>query len=229
MARIRTIKPEFPEDEKLGACSRDARLLFVLIWTLCDDHGRFRASAVFLRTHLYPYDLDIGPHDVAAWLEELTAKRRVQLYEVDGETYGHVVNWPKHQRVDNAGKPLYPDPPRLAANHGEPDEPAAGPGPRPGPPTTDPREPQSAATAEPVDRDLGMVWQILAKRARAACTEPVRSPARYEAKAARNAEHEHADRARELVDQYPDLTDTQLADVLAGADSILRVLPRRSA
>jgi hypothetical protein len=124
--RIRTIKPELPEDEKLGECSRDARLLFILVWTICDDHGRFRAAPVYLRTRLFPYDMAL-PEDVDKWLGELAGIRRVKTYEVDGERYGQVVNWAKHQRVDNAGKPLYPDPPTAkcgppppAATRGEP-------------------------------------------------------------------------------------------------------------
>jgi hypothetical protein len=126
MARIRSIKPEFPHDEKLGECSRDARLLFVLLWTLCDDHGRFRASPIFLRTSLFPYDLDVTPQVAAGWLDELVAKRRVQLYEHNGESYGVVLNWVKHQRIDNAGKPMYPDPPQLSASLGESRRDSAG-------------------------------------------------------------------------------------------------------
>lgn len=126
MARIRSIKPEFPHDEKLGECSRDARLLFVLLWTLCDDHGRFRAAPTFIRTSLFPYDLDVTPKAATGWLDELAAKRRIQLYEHNGESYGVVLNWVKHQRIDNAGKPMYPDPPQLSANCGELERNAAG-------------------------------------------------------------------------------------------------------
>lgn len=34
MARIRSIKPEFPQSESIGKLSRDARPLFVLLWTI---------------------------------------------------------------------------------------------------------------------------------------------------------------------------------------------------
>jgi hypothetical protein len=158
--RIRTIKPETAEDEKLGEVSRDARLLFILVWTMCDDHGRFRASNVWLRNRLFGYD-NVTPATVGGWLEELVAIGRVRVYEVDGERYGLVVNWARHQRVDNAGKSLYPDPPpnapdpprepahlptpeadngespRDSAGHGEPPlDLDLGPGPGPGPRTT---------------------------------------------------------------------------------------------
>lgn len=36
MARIRTIKPEFPQSETMGRVSRDARLLFIQLWTVAE-------------------------------------------------------------------------------------------------------------------------------------------------------------------------------------------------
>lgn len=132
MTRIRTIKPEFPEDEKLGAVSRDARLMFVTMWSsCCDDHGRFRAHPTYLRSTLFPYDEDASMKVVEGWLQELADNGRVNLYHVAGERYGVIANWAKHQRIDNAGKPIYPGPdqadaepcgdsPRVAASLGEP-------------------------------------------------------------------------------------------------------------
>lgn len=111
MPRIRTIKPEFPEDETLGAVSRDARLLFILIWTRADDYGRFRASPAYLRGQLYPFDEDVTNEMVASWLKELEGVGRVQGYVVRDEHYAVVSNWARHQRVDNAGKSLCPSPP----------------------------------------------------------------------------------------------------------------------
>ncbi len=45
MARIRSIKPEFPQSESMGNVSRDARLTFIQLWTLADDSGRLRGSS----------------------------------------------------------------------------------------------------------------------------------------------------------------------------------------
>lgn len=111
MARIRSIKPEFPEDETLGTVTRDARLTYVLLWTRADDLGRFRAAAPLLRGLLFPYDDDVASADVERWLQELVGVGRVQLYEVDGQRYGLIVRWAKHQRIDNAGRSTLPDPP----------------------------------------------------------------------------------------------------------------------
>jgi hypothetical protein len=70
---------------------------------------------------------------VAAALRELADIRYVELYQSDdGQQYYHIRNWPKHQRIDNAGKARVPPPPNLAENLGEPPRVAAGPRPRPG-------------------------------------------------------------------------------------------------
>lgn len=120
MGRIRSIKPEFPQSESVGRLSRDARLLFIQIWTICDDYGRCRAAARLLAGQLYPYDAD-AVAVIPKWLAELAKERVVEVYEVDGNSYLQVVNWSKHQRVDNAGKPMVPAPsPRTAASLGEP-------------------------------------------------------------------------------------------------------------
>ncbi|MGA7311230.1 MAG: hypothetical protein WBX05_20000, partial [Pseudolabrys sp.] len=58
MGRIRTIKPEFPESERTGTLSRDARLLFLQLFTVVDDAGRARAHRAYLVGKLYPYDKD---------------------------------------------------------------------------------------------------------------------------------------------------------------------------
>jgi hypothetical protein len=74
VARIRTIKPEFPQSESMGNVSRDARLLFVLLWTLCDDSGRTRAASRMLASLLYPYD-DDAPGLIDGWLGELEREK----------------------------------------------------------------------------------------------------------------------------------------------------------
>lgn len=111
MARIRTIKPQLPEDETLGRCSRDARLLFVLGITRADDYGRLRASGAYLRGALFPYDVGLSPDEVEQWVQELAATGRWALYSVRGERYAGYRGWIKHQRIDNRGRPACPEPP----------------------------------------------------------------------------------------------------------------------
>lgn len=118
MARIRSIKPEFPEDETLGQVCREARLLFILLWTFADDLGRFRANPTLLKNKLFPYDDDLAAKTVDEWLSQLAVIKRIELYKHAGQAYGVIVNWAKHQRIDNAGKSTLPEP-ELAASRGE--------------------------------------------------------------------------------------------------------------
>lgn len=107
MARIRTIKPEFPQSESVGKLSRDARLLFVLIWTHVDDEGRARAASRMLASLLFPYD-DDAPKLIEGWLGDLERNGFIQRYEVDGSRYMQVVNWLKHQKIDHPSKSKIP-------------------------------------------------------------------------------------------------------------------------
>jgi hypothetical protein len=115
MARIRSIKPEFPQSESMGNVSRDARLLFVMLWPVCDDHGRTRAASRMLASTLFPYD-DDAPGLIEGWLSELEREGCIRRYVVDGSTYLEIHNWLKHQKIDKPSKPVFPEPPRALSN-----------------------------------------------------------------------------------------------------------------
>src|ERR1019366_1133556 len=106
MARIRSIKPEFCQSETVGKLSRDARLLFILLWTIADDSGKTRGSSRMLASLLFPYD-DDARELMDGWLTELEGCGVIRLYEVDGSTYLEILNWLKHQKID------HPSPSRL--------------------------------------------------------------------------------------------------------------------
>lgn len=107
MARIRTIKPEFPQSEGIGKLSRDARLLYVQLWTIVDDEGRARAAPRMLASLLYPYD-DDAKDLIDAWLTELERAHKVRRYEVDGSQYLEIVKWLEHQKIDKPSKSRLP-------------------------------------------------------------------------------------------------------------------------
>lgn len=115
MARIRSIKPEFPQSESMGRVSRDARLLFVMLWPICDDHGRTRAASRMLASLLFPYD-DDAPGLIDGWLNELEREGCISRYEANGSTFLVVNNWLIHQRIDKPSKPQFPDPHVTVAN-----------------------------------------------------------------------------------------------------------------
>ena len=109
MARIRTIKPEFPQSESMGRVSRDARLLFIQLWTICDDSGRTRAASRMLASLLFPYD-DDAPSLIDGWLSELEDEGCVVLYQANGSSYLQICNWLNHQKIDKPSKSKIPEP-----------------------------------------------------------------------------------------------------------------------
>lgn len=129
MARIRTIKPEFPQSESMGAVSRDARLLFCLLWTVCDDEGRTRGASRMLASLLFPYD-DDAPRLIDGWLSELESVQCIVRYSVAGSTYLQVCNWLIHQKIDKPSKsrlPAFDESSRILANPRESSAPDLGP------------------------------------------------------------------------------------------------------
>jgi hypothetical protein len=108
MARIRTIKPEFPQSESVGKLSRDARLLFIQLWTIVDDSGRTRAASRMLASLLYPYD-DDARSLIDGWLDELAAGNMIRLYEADGSRYLEIVKWLEHQKIDRPSPSKLPE------------------------------------------------------------------------------------------------------------------------
>ena len=108
MARIRTIKPELPQSESMGKVSRDARLLFILTWTLADDEGRLRGSSRMLASLLFPYD-DDAPKLIDGWIDELVREDCLQVYSVDGATYMQIAKWLNHQKIDKPSRSKIPE------------------------------------------------------------------------------------------------------------------------
>ena len=118
MARIRTIKPELPQSESMGRVSRDARLLFVLLWTIVDDAGRTRAASRMLASLLFPYD-DDAPRLIEGWLSELEREACIVRYQIEGTSYLEVCKWLIHQKIDRPSQSKFPAPPdtsRILAN-----------------------------------------------------------------------------------------------------------------
>lgn len=99
MARIRTIKPEFPQSESMGKVSRESRLCFILLWTLADDAGRLRGNSRMLASLLYPYDTDAA-RLMDKWLADLSDNGCIVRYEVEGNSYIQISAWLDHQKID---------------------------------------------------------------------------------------------------------------------------------
>lgn len=103
MARIRSIKPEFPQSESMGNVSREARLTFIMLWTLSDDEGRLRGNSRMLASLLFPYDQDAGDL-IEGWLAELEREGCILRYKNGKDSYMQLCNWLIHQKIDKPSK-----------------------------------------------------------------------------------------------------------------------------
>lgn len=110
MARIRTIKPEFPQSESMGNVSREARLTFIMLWTLSDDEGRLRGNSRMLASLLFPYDKDASDL-IDGWLAELEKEGCIVRYKNGKDSYMQLCNWLIHQKIDKPSKSKILPPP----------------------------------------------------------------------------------------------------------------------
>jgi len=107
--RIRSIKPEFWTSESVGRLSRDARLLFIGLWSFADDSGRGRGAFPAISGTLFPYDSDASK-SLPRWFAELEAEGMVRRYKSeDGNTYYDLPNWLKHQKIEKPSKSRIPE------------------------------------------------------------------------------------------------------------------------
>jgi hypothetical protein len=104
MARIRTVKPEYWTDERVGECSVSARLLFIACWNFSDDHGGLDRSAKQLKAQAFPYDVI----DCEPLIQELLNVGLLVEYAVEGKKYLHIKGFQKHQKVEKPAKPRIP-------------------------------------------------------------------------------------------------------------------------
>jgi hypothetical protein len=100
MARIRTIQPDFPMSGSMTRVSREARLLFIQLWTLADDAGRLRAEPLMLAEEFYPSDTD-APMLLVTWLDALEHEGCIERYRSSDEEYLRIVRWRRYQKVDH--------------------------------------------------------------------------------------------------------------------------------
>ncbi|CUW39687.1 protein of unknown function [Magnetospirillum sp. XM-1] len=190
MARIRTIKPEFWTSEQIVECSRDARLLFIGIWNICDDAGIHPAAPKVIKMRVFPADDDITSDSIRGMLDDLVRHRLIAFFDSDGTEYLRVTGWSKHQKVERPNY-KYPNPDAISPNNGGKERVNAessrrsfddsspndhrsigdrstpegkgkeGKG-RESPPSP-PRQVPSAAPSDAVDRVRKLVWTLIGK------------------------------------------------------------------
>ncbi len=104
MSRIRTIKPELFTHEGLFeaeiATQLPLRCAFMGLFTCCDKEGRFRWEKR-LKLLILPYDV----LDFMKVLEALAQYGFIKKYAFEGEYYGCIPSWKKHQKIDKRQNP----------------------------------------------------------------------------------------------------------------------------
>jgi hypothetical protein len=100
MARIRTIKPEFFRHEALFEAEKASklplRLAFAGLFTAADRQGRFKWQPRVLKLDVMPFDeIDFGKV-----LDTLADRGFIVKYELEGEYFGHIPSWCKHQHIN---------------------------------------------------------------------------------------------------------------------------------
>lgn len=105
MARIRTIKPEFWQDEKLLPLSDTTRLVFLGLISIADDLGRLVYNPKLIEALLFDPDGPDRSRDVRESLANLSRMARVSVGKASsGQRILQIVNWDKHQKVDKPNR-----------------------------------------------------------------------------------------------------------------------------
>ena len=99
MARIRTIKPKFWDDSKIGKLTRDARLLYIGLWTFSDDIGVVVGDSIWLKSKVFPYD-QIQIQQFDKWIMELVKNGFICLLSYKGERFIYLPNFTRHQVIN---------------------------------------------------------------------------------------------------------------------------------
>ena len=101
MAKIRTVKPELFRHEALYEIEIETklplRIAFVGLFTCCDREGRFRWRPKQLKLDILPYDTI----EMEAVLEALMRSGFIVRYTIQGENYGYIPSWNKHQYINH--------------------------------------------------------------------------------------------------------------------------------
>ena len=98
MARIRTIKPEMFQDEKLAPCDPTTRLVFIGLIAMADDAGRVLDNVRVIDAFIFPETHD-SSHEALMRLSGMG--RVVRGRTSSGQRVLQIVNWAAHQKIQH--------------------------------------------------------------------------------------------------------------------------------
>jgi hypothetical protein len=100
MPRIRTIKPSFWKDQKVGRLKRDVRLMFIGLWNLADDDGVVCADYLIIKSELFPFDEDLRVKTIQDWIAQLIEALMIIPFTFNGESYYVIRTFKAHQSIN---------------------------------------------------------------------------------------------------------------------------------
>jgi hypothetical protein len=101
--RIRSIKPEFYTDAKVGRCEPMARLLFIGLWGMADKNGVCEWHPDEAAVRLFPYD-GLTISKMEALCAQLVTHGLIERYRYEGDEFLYVRNFSKHQVLHHTEK-----------------------------------------------------------------------------------------------------------------------------
>lgn len=96
MARKRQIDPKFWLDYEVSQLSCLARLTYIGLWNIADDHGILEYKPEEIRAFVFPYEPKIKIQEL---LNELIKIGKLIPYEVNNQKYLFIKNLNKHQSI----------------------------------------------------------------------------------------------------------------------------------
>lgn len=108
MARIRYIKPEFFEDEKIGSISLIARHLYIALFCHLDRSGVIQYSPKLFKAKAFAFDDSITSKDVEKAIGELLKIGRFQKFDYQGQEFLFCPTFSKHQLFHQNERSKFP-------------------------------------------------------------------------------------------------------------------------
>lgn len=111
--RKRQLPPDMPKREGFKNLSHDARLVYLLLYTIADDEGRLREDPDSLAYELFPGETSFGLR-IEALLREIERERLIGRYDVRRSHYIVISDWDE-QKIDHPRPSKLPPPPTTRA------------------------------------------------------------------------------------------------------------------
>ena len=106
MPRIRSIIPEFWEDERFTNVSLPAWLLYIGMKNFADDSGVILANEVIIKSKVFPAREDVRKQQVSGWLKELIENSILVPFEYENKSY-YAMDF-SSERIDKPQKSKVP-------------------------------------------------------------------------------------------------------------------------